>query len=140
MSFLRKKSQDYKVKQAITAMRASQSRLEELKASIVKVTTSFDANDGDVFELLDKLTSSDMTSEELVIQLNTLREICDNRVTLLTKTLELLVNDLNLKMDDLFNLNSLNISFKDRAKLLVLNDRIDSNEYASFVISQQISK
>ena len=140
MSFLRKKSQDYKVKQSITAMRASQSRLEELKASIVKVTTSFDANDGDVFELLDKLTSSDMTSEELVIQLNTLREICDNRVTLLTKTLELLVNDLNLKMDDLFNLNSLNISFKDRAKLLVLNDRIDSNEYASFVISQQISK
>lgn len=140
MSFLRRKSQDYKVKHAITAMRASQSRLEELKASVVKVTTSFDANDGDVFELLDKLTSSDMTSEELVIQLNTLREICDNRVTILTKTLELLVNDLNLKMDDLFDLNSLDISFKDRAKLLVLNDRIDSNEYASFVISQQISK
>ena len=140
MSFLRRKSEDYPVKQAITAMRASQSRLEELKASVVKVTTSFDANDGDVFELLDKLTSSDMTSEELVIQLNTLREICDNRVTLLTKTLELLVHDLNLKMDDLFDLNSLDISFKDRAKLLVLNDRIDSNEYASFVISQQISK
>lgn len=130
------------VDDALTAMKASQSRLKELANNVQEVhTPKLTQNDIDIFEKLADINGSTIELEELIKQLNELQAICDTRISTLTDSLEVLINHLNLSKDDLLDdISNLNLSFRDRAKLLVLNDRIDATEDANLLINDMIDK